>query len=506
MTLESPALPPLLTLRGISKRFGGTHALRHVDLDLRRGEVLALLGENGAGKSTLIKILAGVQRPDDGEILYRGKLVSGLSKKRPMAFIHQDLGLIDWMTVSENICLSLGYRRRWGLIDQQACRRRAVLALEQIGADIDPDIRVESLSRTDKSLVAIGRALASDADIIVLDEPTASLPNNEVSRLLQVIEGLRARSVAMIYVSHRIDEVFQIADRIVVLRDGQVVAERRVSETSANEVVLLIVGNEPRRLFLRPIDVHGEVRLTLDALTLSGVGPVSCRVHRGEIVGLFGLRGAGHERIGRALFGLLPIVSGSMHLDGRLVSPRSPEAAMKVGIELIWGDRMSGSIFPTMSVRENMFLNLTAAGLGELFYIAPRREENAARELGRKVSLRPNRPELPIEALSGGNQQKVVIGRWLRLEGKVYVFEDPTSGVDVGAKADIYELFNIVLRMGATILIISTDFEEVANVCHRVLVFDRGQVVSELSGTELTAERLLASASAGSSTKSVQGR
>jgi ribose transport system ATP-binding protein len=506
MTVECTALPPLLTLRGISKRFGGTHALRDVDLDLRRGEVLALLGENGAGKSTLIKILAGVQRPDEGEILYRGEVVSGLSKKRPMAFIHQDLGLIEWMTVSENICLSLGYRRRWGLIDREACRRRAVMALEQVGADIDPDVRVESLSRTDKSLVAIGRALASDADIIVLDEPTASLPSNEVTRLFRILQGLRARSVAMIYVSHRIDEIFRIADRIMVLRDGQVVAQRRTSETSANELVLLIIGQEPRRLFPRPIDSHGEVRLTLDALILSGVGPVSCRVRRGEIVGLFGLRGAGNEKIGRALFGLLPTVSGSMHLDGRLVDPRSPEAAMKLGIELVWGDRMSGSIFPTMSVRENMFLNLTAAGFGERFYVAPRREENAARELGRKVSLRPNRPELPIEALSGGNQQKVVIGRWLRLEGKVYVFEDPTSGVDVGAKADIYELFNIVLRMGATILIVSTDFEEVANVCHRVLVFDRGRVISELSGSELTAEALLAAASAGGPITSVQGR
>jgi ribose transport system ATP-binding protein len=348
--------------------------------------------------------------------------------------------------------------------------------------------------------------LASDADIIVLDEPTACLPSNEVTRLFRILQGLRARSVAMIYVSHRIDEIFRIADRIMVLRDGQVVAQRRTSETSANELVLLIIGQEPRRLFPRPIDSHGEVRLTLDALILSGVGPVSCRVRRGEIVGLFGLRGAGNEKIGRALFGLLPTVSGSMHLDGRLVDPRSPEAAMKLGIELVWGDRMSGSIFPTMSVRENMFLNLTAAGFGELFYVAPRREENAARELGRKVSLRPNCPELPIEALSGGNQQKVVIGRWLRLEGKVYVFEDPTSGVDVGAKADIYELFNIVLRMGATILIVSTDFEEVANVCHRVLVFDRGRVISELSASELTAEALLAAASAGGPITSVQGR
>jgi ribose transport system ATP-binding protein len=493
----------VLTLRGISKRFGGTPALREVDLDLRCGEILALLGENGAGKSTLIKILAGVQNPDAGEILYRGEVVDRVSKKRPMAFVHQDLGLIEWMTVSENICLSLGYPSRWGLIDHKAGRRRAVLALQQIGADIDPDGRVESLSRTEKSLVAISRALASDSDVIVLDEPTASLPNNDVKRVFNVLERLRARGVAMIYVSHRIDEVFQIANRIVVLRDGEVVAQREVNETSANELILLIVGKRPADVSSRSVDLHGDVRLILEALALPGVGPVSCRFHRGEVVGLFGLRGAGHENIGRALFGLLPIVGGSIRLDGRLVAPCSPNAAMKIGIELIWGDRLSGSIFPTMSVRENMFLNITAGGASEFFYISPRREQGAALELGRKVSLRPNRPELAVEALSGGNQQKVVVGRWLRLEGKVYVFEDPTSGVDVGAKADIYALFDVVLGMGATILLISTDFEEVAKVCHRVLVFDRGQVVSELSGAELTPEKLLAEASAGGALTSI---
>jgi ribose transport system ATP-binding protein len=487
---------PILALRGLSKRFGGTRALQRVDLELRRGEVLALLGENGAGKSTLIKILAGVYRPDAGEIIYKGKVAGSPPKNLPIAFIHQDLGLIDWMTVSENICLSLGYPRRMGLVDFKAARRRAGAALDKIGAAIDPDVRAQSLSRTEKSLVAICRALASDAEVIVLDEPTASLPGNEVKRLFDVIERLRASGVAMIYVSHRIDEVFDISDRIVVLRDGCVVGERATAETTAREVILMIIGNEPGQIFLRATSSAGEARLVLNQLCVPGVGPVDCQFRKGEVVGLFGLRGAGQEQIGRALFGLVPFLKGSAVLDGRAIAPTSPADAMAAGIDLVWGDRVAGSIVPMLSVQENMFLNPTFAGLHNLSYIAPSAERAAARELGRQVSLRPNKPDLPVEALSGGNQQKVVVGRWLHLRGNVYIFEDPTAGVDVGAKADIYRLFHVALQTGATIVIVSTDVEEVASVCHRVLVFDRGRVVAELTGPELTTSRLLAWASA----------
>jgi ribose transport system ATP-binding protein len=487
----------MLQLRSISKRFGGTLALQQVSMDLRRGEVLALLGENGAGKSTLIKILAGVHAQDEGEILFKGKAVDAQHRKMPIAFIHQDLGLIDWMTVSENICLSLDFPRRWGLIDFGAARRRAVAALGELGIDINPDVRVEQLSRTEKSLVAISRALASDAEIIVLDEPTASLPADEVARLFEAIRRLRNSGVAMIYVSHRLDEVFQVADRMVVLRDGKVVGERRIADTNAREAILLIVGREPSQVFLRAEGQIGEPRLVLDALELRGVGPVSCTFRRGEVVGLVGLRGAGQERIGRALFGLTTPKNGTISLDGKMILPHTPKDAMAAGIELIWGDRTSGSIVPILSVRENMFLNPTFAGRNDLSYMAPKQESRNAYELGRRVGLRPNRPDLPIEALSGGNQQKVVIGRWLHLQGKVYIFEDPTAGVDVGAKADIYQLFGLALQAGAVIILISTDFEEVANVCHRALVFDRGKVVAVLSGAELTVQSLLAAASAG---------
>src|SRR6202521_5017744 len=235
----------LLIVRDVSKQFGGTQALSDVGMHLNAGEILALLGENGAGKSTLIKILAGVYTLDEGRVSFRGRDASGGLRRLQIAFIHQDLGLIDWMTVAENICLTLGYPRRHGMVDWAAARRRAGAALEVLGADIDPDLRIQSLSRTEKSLVAIARALAAEAEILVLDEPTASLPADEVARLFHALRQLRARGVGMIYVSHRLDEVFEIADRMVVLRDGKVVGDGPVAETTAEEAILLIVGREP---------------------------------------------------------------------------------------------------------------------------------------------------------------------------------------------------------------------------------------------------------------------
>jgi ribose transport system ATP-binding protein len=491
---------PLLVVHAVSKQFGGTRALDRVGLDLKAGEILALLGENGAGKSTLIKILASVYTIEEGSVTFRGRDVTGSLRRLPIAFIHQDLGLIEWMTVAENICLTLGYPRRHGMVDWRAARRRAAAALEMLGADIDPDLRIQSLSRTEKSLVAIARALAAEAEILVLDEPTSSLPADEVARLFAALRRLRGRGVGMIYVSHRLDEVFEIADRMVILRDGRVAGERRVAETTPEEVILLIVGREPSQVFRRPPQREGAARLVLDSVIIDAlgdmVGPVDCAIHAGEVVGLVGLRGAGQESIGRALFGLLPITSGRVRLAGDAFVAKSPRQAMAGGINLVCADRVGESIMPNLTVRENLFLNPVAAGLTLFSFLRPRRENRASLDLGVQVGLRPNDPSLPIELLSGGNQQKVVIGRWLHLAGQVYVFEDPTAGVDVGAKAEIYRLFDVALQAGAAIIIVSTDFEEVDKVCHRALVFDRGRVVAELTAADLSVENLLAAASA----------
>ena len=493
-----PPAQPLLTMRGVSKQFGGTQALADAGIDVGAGEIVALLGENGAGKSTLIKILAGVHALDAGAITYRGRDVThGAGLRRlPIAFIHQDLGLIEWMTVGENISLMLGFPRRFGLIDWNAARARAEAALEALGADIDPDLRVHHLTRTEKSLVAIARALAADAEILVLDEPTASLPADEVARLFAALRRLRSRGVGMVYVSHRLDEVFEIADRMVILRDGRVVAERPVAGTSPEEVIFLIVGREPSQVFRRPAAHEGSARLLFDRVTTDCAGPLDCGMRAGEVVGLVGLRGAGQESIGRALFGLSPVTGGRIMLDGEAIRVSSPRDAIALGINLVCADRAAESIVPGLSVRENLLLNPCALGQKLTTYLQPERESRVACDLGERVALRPNDPSLPIDWLSGGNQQKVVVGRWLHLNGRVYVFEDPTAGVDVGAKAEIYRLFDVALERGATILIVSTDFEEVAQVCHRALVFDRGRVVAECHGDELSVENLLAAASA----------
>ena len=486
----------LLGVESVCKTFGATQALADVSLVLGGGEILALLGENGAGKSTLIKILAGVHKLDSGKILFRGEDVTGALSRLPIAFIHQDLGLIEWMTVAENICLTLGYPRRFGLVDFDAAEERARAALAVLGADIDPDVRIQSLGRTEKSLVAIARALAAECEVLVLDEPTASLPADEVARLFAALRRLRAEGVGMIYVSHRLDEVFEIADRVVVLRDGRVVGERDVGDVTADEIILMIVGREAAQVFRRPPRREGGVRLALEGLRIEDVGPVEATIHAGEVVGLAGLRGAGQERVGRALFGLEAASAGRILLDGVAVAPDSPRIAMALSIAMVPGDRAAESVIAYRTVCENFFVNPLAKGRGLLSYLGPGRESRAAAELGRKVGLRPNDPSAQIEALSGGNQQKVVIGRVLDLAGKVYVFEDPTAGVDVGAKAEIYRLFDVALAAGAAIIIVSTDFEEIAKVCHRALVFNHGRVVAELGADALSVANLLASASA----------
>ena len=485
-------------MRGVSKQFGGTQALIDAGIDVGAGEIVALLGENGAGKSTLIKILAGIHPLDAGTIRYRDRDAAGPAALRrlPIAFIHQDLGLIEWMTVAENISLMLGFPRRLGLIDWNATRTRAGRALEVLGADIDPDVRVHSLTRTEKSLVAIARALAADAELLVLDEPTASLPADEVARLFAALRRLRTRGVGMIYVSHRLDEVFEIADRMVILRDGRVVCERMVRDITPEHCILLIVGREPSLVFRRPAQHEGSARLVFDGVTTDCAGPLDCRMRAGEVVGLVGLRGAGQESIARALFGLSPVTAGRILLDAGAIAPSSPREAIAMGINLVGADRMAESVIPGLSVRENLFLNPVAAGRALTSYLDPGEESLAAYALGERIGLKPNDPSIPIDWLSGGNQQKVAVGRWLHLDGKIYVFEDPTAGVDVGAKAEIYRLFDVALERGATILIVSTDFEEVAKICHRALVFDRGHVVAEFTGDDLCVENLLAAASA----------
>ncbi len=482
----------------IVKSFGGTKALRGVSLRVNRGEIVALLGENGAGKSTLIKILGGIHSPDSGQLMVDGKpykhIAGKLSSKQAVAFIHQDLGLIEWMSVAENIALAVGYPKRGGWIDWARTEQVARDALALVEADFAPTARVSSLTRTEKSLVAIARALAVECDFLVLDEPTASLPADEVERLFAALRPLKAKGVGMIYVSHRLDEVFQISDRVAVLRDGQMVGMRDIGHTVAEDLVSLIVGRKAREIE-RPAVQDGPELLSLAALATRKAGPIDLKIKRGEMVGLVGLRGAGHEDIGRALFGLEPH-SGTILLDGVAPDLASPRTAMASGIGFVARDRAVESVAPALSIRENAFLNPLATGRALMSFMSHRAEDALAHELGTRVGLSPNDPNLPIEALSGGNQQKVVVGRWLDTGRRLLIAEDPTAGVDVGAKAEIYHLLFQALASGMGVLVVSTDFEEIANICHRAIVFSRGQVVAELSGLALSTESLIQSASA----------
>lgn len=399
------------------------------------------------------------------------------------------------MSVAENIALALGYAKRGRRIDWTATEAAADRALALVDAEFPATARVASLTRTQKSLVAIARALAADCDFLVLDEPTASLPADEVERLFAALRPLKDKGVGMIYVSHRLDEIFRIADRVAVLRDGQMVGMRPIDHTTPEELVTLIVGRKAREID-RPAVQDGPAILTVQGLATGHVGPVSFEIRRGELLGLAGLRGAGHEDIGRALFGAIPH-AGRIMLDGRAPVLATAQTAMASGIGLVARDRVGESVAPGLSIRENAFLNPSATGRGLLSFMAPRREEGMARAIGRRVGLSPNDPTLAIEALSGGNQQKVVVGRWLDSGRRLLITEDPTAGVDVGAKAEIYHLIYQALASGMGVLVVSTDFEEIAAICHRAIVFSRGQPVAELTGARLSTESLIQAASAG---------
>ncbi|MEM9341528.1 MAG: sugar ABC transporter ATP-binding protein [Pseudomonadota bacterium] len=495
----SQSLQSGLFFDGIDKHFGGTYALKNVSLSVARGEIVALLGENGAGKSTLIKVLGGIHAADEGQVLIDGvpyqHRPAGFGERQKVAFIHQDLGLIEWMTVAENIALALGFSKKNGLIKWSDVERFAGDALEKVECEFEPTTRVENLSRTEKSLVAIARALAVDSEFLVLDEPTASLPADEVERLFRAIRPLRDQGVGMIYVSHRLDEIFQIADRVAVLRDGVLVGVRSIEHTTPEELVQKIVGRKTRDTVKHSEDLGDEI-LKLHRFEAGEVAPLDFNLRQNEIVGLVGLRGAGHEVISRALFGLIDF-EGGITLNGVTPDLSTPQRAMAAGVGLVAKDRTEESVAMSLSIRENTFLN--PAGFGRKLFdlLSPRTESDQAAIIGAEIALSPNDPSLAIEALSGGNQQKVVMGRWLATKRKLLICEDPTAGVDVGAKAEIYALMNRALSDGIGILVVSTDFEEIAAICHRAIVFSQGAVVDELTGTRLTTENLIQAASAG---------
>jgi ribose transport system ATP-binding protein len=485
----------LLAMSGLTKRFTATLALDRVDFDVRRGEVHALLGQNGAGKSTLIKILAGVYPADSGEVRFAGREVDPGEDRLPIAFIHQDLGLVEWMTVAENVALQTGYPRSGlGLISWRKVRHAAAKALAAMGSDLDPSAPVTELPAAERSLVAIGRALAVKSDILVLDEPTAALPDADVERLLETLRRLRASGIGIVYVTHRLDEVFRIADRITVLRDGRRVATVDSGKTSPSALVEMIVGRSMSDAFVRPEPPTDRVVLSVDNVVAGGVGPVSFKIAAGETLGLVGLRGAGHHAVGRAIFGQVPLTSGHLSLNGRVVDPASPADAMRNEIGFVSSRRAEESIAANMAVRENVYMNPAATGK-RILEVVPRRAEVADTWAAlKRFAIKAEDSEQPVATLSGGNQQKVVVARWMEANVELLVLEEPTIGVDVSSKAEIYHLLQGSLGRGMAVLLISSDFEEVERICHRALVFSRGKVVAEIPQHALTLSNLTSEA------------
>ncbi len=480
---------PALEITGLTKTFAGTRAVQGASLTANRGEILALLGENGAGKSTLIKILAGVYQADSGSITLSGVPLTGDPRHRPISFIHQDLGLVDDMTIAENIALVNGFPRSGSLISWKGARRKADEALAVLDTPLNVTRPVRSLTATERSIVGIARAVSVKAEVLVLDEPTAALPAGDVDRLFTVLRRLRDSGVALIYVTHRIDEVFRLANRVCVLRNGHVVASAATSEVTPSSLVAHILGRPLTELFVEPPTPTGDVLLEVDGLVSGPVGPVSFKVHAGEVVGLVGRIGAGHDIVGRAIYGALPVEAGTVRVDGAEAGG-SISNSRRRGVEFATGRRAEEGVAPQLSVRENLWFNPSSYGRGLFAAEAPAKERRRAREVLSRYDVRLNDTEQTINTLSGGNQQKVVLARAMETHPKLFVVEEPTAGVDVGAKAQIYRIIEDALGRGLGVLMISSDFEEIAATCFRALVFERGRIAAELRKPNVSQEQL----------------
>jgi rhamnose transport system ATP-binding protein len=488
--------PTLLTLTDISKSFFGVHALKSVSFDLYPGEVHALVGENGAGKSTLIKIITGAHQPNEGTIEVQGQVVVDndpvRSRDLGIAAIYQQPALFPDLSVGENIALGFEPGGAWRRVRWRARNDRARTLLEKIGARIDPQTEVRRLSMPEQQLVDIARALGADARIVIMDEPTASLSDTEVERLFRVIRELKSHGVGIVYISHRLEELPAVADRVTSLRDGVKVGTRLMSEVSRSELIRMMVGRELSAVFPKAEVPLGETMLELRRLCCrsAGVRDVSLSVRAGEILGLSGLVGAGRTELAHVLFGLAPADAGAIVLRGREVTIDSPERAIGHGIAYVPEDRRQHGVVLELSVAANTTL-ATLRMVTRLGLIDRRRERAVAADFVRKLGVKAASLDAPVASLSGGNQQKVALARWLAAAPAVLILDEPTQGVDVGSKAEIYRLMVELAGKGLAVVMISSELPEVLGMSDRIAVMHEGAVVGILSRAEATQERLM---------------
>lgn len=488
---------PLLQAQGISKAYPGVIALDRVSMHLSAGEILAIIGENGAGKSTLMKCLAGLVTPDAGEVLIDGQAtqLAGVqdAMSRGISLIHQELNLADNLDIAQNIYLGRE-PQRFGLIDRKAMHAGAKQVLDEIGLDLPPTTPVAELSTGRQQMVEIAKAVSTDARVIIMDEPTASLSDSETQRLYEVVERLSRKGVGIIFISHRLEEVKRLAHRVTVLRDGKNAGELSREQTEHDAMVRLMVGREASTLYQYEARPLGETALQVTGLVTQAFPEhrLSFEVRAGEIIGLAGLVGAGRTETLAALFGIDPPLAGEVRVLGKTVSIGNPKSAIAAGLALVPEDRKAQGVVLEMSIRENTSMACLAEHATGGVLINRAKEKNLAKEMNDKLATKTPSVEQVVQNLSGGNQQKVVLAKWLTTKPKVLLMDEPTRGVDIGAKAEIYRIMEELAHQGVAVLFVSSDLEEVLGISDRVLVIHEGRITGELSRDALSARAVMA--------------
>jgi ribose transport system ATP-binding protein len=487
----------LVLLKNISKSFTGVQALSDVSLDVRRGEVHGLVGENGAGKSTLIKVLSGAHQPDSGDIYFTGERVTIGTPQRAQALgiatIYQEFSLVPELSVMENIFLGRE-PARFGFVAFGEMKRRANEVLKELEINLDPTKRVGDLSVAQMQMVEIAKAVSQNAQVLVMDEPSATLTEHELTGLYALVRRLRAGGRSILYVSHRLEEVFELADRITVLRDGKHVATLNAKDTNPREIIRLMVGREITEQYPSSRDRKpGGVRLEFRNVSSPKLRAISFALREGEILGVAGLVGSGRSALGRAALGVEPIQSGEILIDGKSMRRHSPRASIQAGVGLLSEDRKRQGLVLQLSVETNESL-ASLDLISRLGFIDSRKERTKAEELTRKLDIRLASLDQEVAHLSGGNQQKVLIARWLWRQCRVLIFDEPTRGIDVGAKAEIYRLLHELSSQGVAILMISSDLPEVLGMADRILVMRDGAIAAEFSKAEANQEKVMQAA------------
>uniref|UniRef100_A0A7C3MHK5 Sugar ABC transporter ATP-binding protein n=1 Tax=Dictyoglomus thermophilum TaxID=14 RepID=A0A7C3MHK5_DICTH len=497
-------MEPILRMEGISKTFPGVQALDRVDFEAYSGEVMALVGENGAGKSTLMKILSGAYRKDAGRIYVDGKRVEIQDPYHAqllgISTIYQELNVTPNQTVAQNIFLGREIKRKGilgklGFVDKKEMEKRAKEILDRVGANIDPKELVKNLSVAQRQMVEIAKALSLDAKIIIMDEPTSALGPEEVEKLFEIIRQLKEHGIAIIFISHRLEEIFKIADRITILRDGKMVGLMSRDEATFDKVIYLMVNRPLGDMFKKEEVSKGKPLLDVKNLKSEIIKDVSFTLYEGEILGIAGLVGSGRTELVRLIFGADPKISGEIYLNGEKVEIQSPEDAVKHGIGLVPEDRQNQGLILKMSVRENIGVTIIRKILKFLGFIDKNKLTEIAENFVKRLNIKTPSIFEKVLYLSGGNQQKVVLAKWLASNPKVLILDEPTRGIDVGAKAEIHAIMSQLAKTGIGIIMISSEIPEILAMSDRILVMSEGKIVAELPRSEATQEKIMAYAS-----------